>query len=98
MRTRTPSGNEGTASTAWLGVDRPAGRAVTPRAVLLGLLLVPLLCAWSLRHELIYGGTEFIEASLVLIAVFTLFVLVLLNTALGRWAPRWVFSRGELLT
>jgi hypothetical protein len=76
----------------------PTARAVTPRAVLLGLILVPLLCWWSLKHELIHGGSEFVEASLVVIAVFTLFALVILNEGLRRWAPRWVFSQGELLT
>lgn len=75
-----------------------APRAVTPRALALGLLLVPLLCWWTLKHELIYGGSEFVEASLVVIAVFTLFGLALLNEVLRRRAPRWVFSRGELLT
>src|SRR5438034_11738321 len=75
-----------------------APRAVTPRAVGLGLLRVPLLCWWTLKHELIWGGSEFVEASLVVIAVFMLFLMVLLNTALRRWAPRVVFSQGELLT
>src|SRR5436305_13996463 len=75
-----------------------AARAVTPRAVGLGLLLVPLLCWWTLKHELILGGSEFVEASLVVIAVFMLFVMVLVNAALRRWAPRVVFSQGELLT
>src|SRR5262249_12932985 len=72
--------------------------AVTVRAVALGLALVPPLCWWSAKNELVHGGTEMIEASLVLIAVFTLFGLALLNEALRRWAPRLTFSRGELLT
>src|SRR5436309_765304 len=82
----------------------PAVRTVTPRAVGLGLLLVPLLCWWTLKHELIWGGSEFVEASLVVIAVFMLFALVLVNTALRRWEQRGtsargvVFSQGELLT
>jgi hypothetical protein len=66
--------------------------------VALGLALVPFLCWWSLKHELIHGGSEFVEASLVVIAVFVLFSLVLLNETLRRWAPRLVFSQGELLT
>jgi hypothetical protein len=73
-------------------------RAVTFRAVALGLALVPFLCWWSLRAELIYGGSELIEASLIVIVVFVLFGLVLLNEALRRWAPSLVFSQGELLT
>src|SRR3954447_22385557 len=76
----------------------PAPRAVTPRAVALGLALMPFLCWWTLKHELIHGGSEFVEASLVVIAVFSLFSLVLLNEALRRWVPRLVFGQGELLT
>src|SRR5947209_69513 len=76
----------------------PSPRTVTLRAVLLGLALVPFLCWWSLRAELISGGSELIEASLVVIAVFTLFALALLNEGLRRWAPRWVLTQGELLT
>jgi hypothetical protein len=78
--------------------DAADSRAVTVRAVGLGLALVPPLCWWSAKNELIHGGTEMIEASLVVIAVFTLFGLALLNEALRRWAPRLTFSRGELLT
>ena len=55
----------------------------------LGLALVPFLCWWTLKHELIHGGSEFVEASLVVIAVFSLFSLVLLNEALRRWAPTY---------
>jgi hypothetical protein len=68
------------------------------RAVALGLLLVPLLCWWTLKQALIHGGTEFVEASLVLIAVFTLFLLVLLNQVVRRVAPRFAFSPAEHLT
>src|SRR5438093_4508162 len=73
-------------------------RAVTGRSVALGLALVPFLCWWSLRAELINGGSELIEASLIVIVVFVLFGLVLLNEALRRWAPGLTFSQGELLT
>ncbi len=81
-----------------IGCEHRPLRRLPPRAVGLRLLLVPLLCWWTLKHELIYGGSEFVEASLVVIAVFMLFALVLLNAALRRWAPRCVFSQGELLT
>src|SRR6476661_7329811 len=73
-------------------------RAVTGRSVALGLALVPFLCWWSLRAELIYGGSELIEASLLVIVVFDLFAMVLLNEGLRRWAPRFAFSQAELLT
>lgn len=73
-------------------------RAVTFRAVAVGLAFVPLLCWWSIRAEIIYGGSELVEASLIVIVVSGLFVLVLLNEAARRWAPRLMFSQGELLT
>src|SRR5207245_11454223 len=75
-----------------------APRAVSFRAVALGLGLVPLLCWWSIRAEIIYGGSELIEASLLVIVVFVLFGLTLLNEALRTVAPRFTFSQGELLT
>jgi hypothetical protein len=75
-----------------------APRAVTFRSVALGLALVPFLCWWSLRSELIYGGSELVEASLLVIVVFVLFGLVLLNELLRRWTPRLAFTQGELLT
>src|SRR5689334_7335716 len=75
-----------------------APRAVSFRAVALGLGLVPLLCGWSLRAEIVYGGSELIEASLLVIVVFTLFALVLFNEAVRVVAPRYTFSQGELLT
>jgi hypothetical protein len=75
-----------------------APRAVSFRAVALGLLLAPLLCWWSMRAEIVYGGSELIEASLLVIVVFALFGLVLLNEALRAVAPRLTFSQGELLT
>jgi len=36
-------------------------RPFRTRAVLLGLALVPVLCAWSMRTEIISGGSELIE-------------------------------------
>jgi Ca2+/Na+ antiporter len=89
------SGHERAAQPA---ADRRSARAVTPRSILLGLVLVPLLCWWSLKHELIHGGSEFVEASLIVVVVFALFGLVLVNHSLRRWAPRLAFSQGELIT
>lgn len=67
------------------------------RALVLGLLLVPLTCAWSLRTEIISGGSELIEGSLLPLVVFSLFVLHLGNSLLRRWLPAASLTRGELL-
>jgi uncharacterized protein DUF6785/uncharacterized protein DUF6784 len=92
----SPVPREATAAREPVGSCPP--RAVTGRSVALGLVLVPFLCWWSLRAELIYGGSELIEASLLVIVVFDLFAMVLLNEGLRRWAPRFAFSQAELLT
>ena len=68
------------------------------RAYLVGLALVPLLCWWSLRTEIINGGAELIEASLLTIAVFVLFCLTLVNGVVRRRLPRLALSQAELLT
>src|SRR5205823_1618239 len=68
-----------------------APRSVSFRAVALGLVLTPLLCGWSIRAEILYGGSELIEASLLVLVVFALFGLVLLNEALRVVAPRFTF-------
>jgi hypothetical protein len=72
-------------------------RGPRARAILLGLLLVPLLCAWSIRTEIISGGSELIEASLLVIVVFVLFLLVLVNEAVRRRWPAAALTQAELL-
>ncbi len=72
--------------------------SVRARAVVLGLALVPLVCWWSIRTEIISGGSELIEASLLAVVVFTLFVLVAVNDVLlRRFFPRLALSRAEVL-
>jgi hypothetical protein len=73
------------------------GRPVRGRAIFLGLGLVPLLCWWSLRTEVINGGSELIEASLLAIVVFTLFVLTIGNDLLRQRWPAAALTRAELL-
>jgi len=68
-----------------------------PRAIAVGLVSVPILCWWSMRTEIISGGSELIEASLLAIVVFTLFLMVLANELLKRWLPRLAFTRAELI-
>jgi hypothetical protein len=76
------------------GPREPGPRA---RAIALGLLLIPLVCGWSLRTELISGGSELIEGSLLPLVVFVLFVLTLANDLVRRWRPHAALTRAELL-
>ena len=50
-----------------------------------------------MRTEIINGGTELIEASLLMIAVFVLFCLTLLNNAVRTRWPRLALTQAELL-
>lgn len=66
--------------------------------MLLGLGLIAPLCWWTLRTEIIAGGTELVEASLLMIVVFVLFLLVLLNEWVRRHHPRQALTPPELIT
>lgn len=71
---------------------------ITFRSVLIGSLLVPLSCYWVTRSEMATGVTEITSTSLLMGAVFILFVLVLGNLVLERWAPRYALTGSEMLT
>ncbi|MCC7491746.1 MAG: hypothetical protein IT204_05340 [Fimbriimonadaceae bacterium] len=77
--------------------DRTQALAVTPRAVLLGLLLLPLNAVWLIQIEYVrYSDTPTIP-QLFFHCVAALLLLSLANRALGRWRPAWALARGELL-
>src|SRR5579862_5018806 len=70
---------------------------VTPRALLLGALLAPTLCAWTLYTEIVAQSTELAVMSLSVGVVFAMLVALNINAALKRWAPRLALSQAELL-
>ena len=70
---------------------------ITPRAFILGTLLIPLLCYWVEYTEIVAEGTDLAAMSLIIGAVFSLFVLVCLNGFIGKVAPRFRFSQAELM-
>ncbi|MCS6860198.1 MAG: hypothetical protein NZT92_07755 [Abditibacteriales bacterium] len=72
-------------------------RLVTPRAVLLGLALVPLNAHWMMVAELRWYLILSLNP-LFVTPVFCLFWLALLNLLLQRFAPRFAFTGAELLT
>lgn len=67
------------------------------RAVLLGVVLIPLNTLWVQSMELVWDSGQPTMLSLFFSAVFTLLVLALANLALRRWLPRWALAPGELL-
>lgn len=81
-------------------VTAPVGstRGVTLRAVLLGLLLIPLNTYWVIYVEGIRHWNHCTAMSLFWNSVFCIFVLVLLNLLIKRHAPRKAFTQGEFIT
>jgi hypothetical protein len=74
-------------------------RAVTPRAVLIGLLFAAFFCAVTPYNDFKIAATYIAGNQFPIGALFVLFVLsFLVNGILRGVAPRKVFSRGELLT
>ncbi len=71
---------------------------MTRRSVIIGLLLIPLSSFWISNSEMVTIVTEITSTSLLIGAVFILFVLVLLNVLLERFAPRHALTGAEMLT
>ncbi len=93
--TATDDASSSVAAAPSPGRARTAG--ITPRAFILGTLLIPLMCYWVEYTEIVAQGTDLAAMSLIIGAVFSLFVLVCLNGIIARVAPRWKFSQAELL-
>jgi hypothetical protein len=79
------------------GVQAQPMRAVTLRAVIVALLLIPPNAAFVL-HGYIWGQSRPATVSLFFNVIGTLLLLVLLNALLRRLSPRRALRQGELLT
>lgn len=71
---------------------------VTLRAVIVGLLLIPINSYWIFMMEIIRYQGHPTTISLFYSSIFNLVLLILLNGLLRRHIPKWVFSQGELIT
>jgi hypothetical protein len=76
--------------------DRAGG--VTPRAVLLGLLLIPVLVAWAEYVEIRVAGPDMVSTSVILCVFFALLVLLGVNALVRLASPRLALTPRELLT
>jgi hypothetical protein len=83
-------------------VSRPAGPPPGPgvswRAILIGLLLIPVNTYWITVVEVRWYTLDGTSLPLFIQPVFFLFLLCLANLALLRWRPRSAMRQGELLT
>lgn len=77
---------------------RSVVRGVTWRAVIIGLLLIPLNSYWIIMMEDIRYQGHPTTISLFFSSIFELVLLILLNVPLKRFAPRWRLSQIELIT
>ena len=73
-----------------------AGPAVTWRAMLLSLLLIPANAYWQIQMEVIRYSAHPTTVSLFFNAVFILLVVTVGNALVGRFRPSWALRRGEL--
>jgi hypothetical protein len=71
---------------------------VTPRAVLVGLLFVPVNVYLVVQWETVWGTQYPTTMSIFFNAVFCLLLVTLVNLAWRRFLPRGALSQGELLT
>lgn len=75
-----------------------APHRVSWRAILVGLLLIPVNTYWIAMTEIVWSSLRFTAASLPLNVVFILLFLILLNRLVKLIAPQSALSPGELLT
>ncbi|MGC8861839.1 MAG: DUF6785 family protein, partial [Armatimonadota bacterium] len=73
-------------------------RGVSTRAVLLGLLIIPLNNYWVFYSEIVLLSGHPSTTSLFFNSVFVLLLLSAANALLKKWVPGRAFSQGELLT
>ena len=72
-------------------------RSVTPRALLLGMALMPINAYWVVMMENIRYSAHPTTISLFFNCIFILVILTGLNGLVARVRPRWAFAQGELL-
>ena len=71
---------------------------ITWRAVIIGLLLIPLNAVWIMQMEAVYYSAHSTLIALFFNVVCNLLVLILLNIPLRKLSPNWAFNQAELLT
>lgn len=76
----------------------PLKSPITLRATLVGILLIPFNSYWILHLSYIWDSNRPTSLALLFNVLFTLLVLIALNTLLRRIRPTFAFLQTELLT
>lgn len=71
---------------------------VTARAILTGVVLIPVNSYWIYMMEIIRYQGHPTTISLFFSSIFTLALMIVANGVIRRAAPKWVYSQGELIT
>ena len=77
--------------------DRPIRRAITPRAIAVGLMLIPLNAYWMMLAELRWYQVLSLNPLFVTPVCF-LFLGCIINAVIRKWWPERAFSASELAT
>jgi hypothetical protein len=81
-----------------IGPRRRLSSGITFRAVILGLILIPVNTYFLMANLLRYWATLPTTISLIYNVIITLTILTALNLLIERFLPRFALKRGELLT
>lgn len=73
-------------------------RGVTFRAVLIGLVFIPLNAYLVVQLETVWGIGDPTTMTIFFNAIFCFFLVIVLNLLLTRWIPKNALNQGELLT
>ncbi len=76
----------------------PSKSPITIRATLIGIVLIPLNSYWILHLSYIWDSNRPTSLALLFNVLFTLLVLIAVNTLLRRLRPKLAFTQVELLT
>jgi hypothetical protein len=77
--------------------ERVSERAVTLRALILSAILTPINSSWLVYTEIVRYAGHPTTTSLYFNVVFTLTCLILVNSLLKKFAPKFALTQGELL-
>ena len=71
---------------------------ITWRAILLGLLSLPLNIYLVVQTETVWTTQYPTTMAIFFNAIFTLFLVAILNLLLTRYLPKWQLTQAEMLT
>ncbi len=77
---------------------RTSFESITWRAILLGLLSLPLNIYLVVQTETVWTTQYPTTMAIIFNAVFTLFLVTVINLPLTRYLPKWRLTQAEMLT